>query len=93
MHASHQLDHVILHKAETTRCLFHSIQSHDDTFHLSTHSKQLVDLIFICVEGEVPHIEGATLLKLLCVLICTALSREIVRTSTVMKYVLKYNYI
>jgi len=91
MHASHQRDHVILHKAEATRCLFHPIQSHDDTFHLSTHSKQLVDLIFICIEGEVPHVEGATLMKLLCVLIRTALSREIASTSTIMKYVMKYN--
>lgn len=72
----------ILHKAEATWGLFHPIKSHDDAFYLSAHPKQLVDLVFIRVEGKVSHIKGATVLKLMSILIRTTLGNEVIPSTT-----------
>ena len=52
----------ILHKAESTWCLLHPVQSHDDSLYLPTHREQLVYLFFTGVEGKVSHVERGTAL-------------------------------
>ena len=40
----------ILNKTEAARCLFESVQSHDDPLHISAHGEQLIDLLLRCVK-------------------------------------------
>lgn len=48
----------ILNKTKTTRGFSELVQSHDNSFHISSTTEQFMDLLFCSVEGEIPNIKG-----------------------------------
>ena len=49
---------VVLDEAKTAGGFVEAVQAHDEAFDLAGFGEEFVDLLFGCVEGEVPDVEG-----------------------------------
>jgi hypothetical protein len=55
---------VILDEAESTWCFLEPIKAHDEALDFATFTKELMDLLFGGVEGEVADVEGCSVFEL-----------------------------